>query len=130
MNFIKSYLKPREKDGSVPDNAPSGAVSTTVLPSGMSTPTSSSNRSSYYPNGDFRNAPKKEILDVKIDVMVNWLHQRQMQKMWYNGGLEQGVILKKSRDEFVCCPNELSEVPGGFRDAVKSLNVRVSAARI
>ena len=56
--------------------------------------------------------------------MVNYLHQQQLEKMWSNGGIEEGVMLKKARDEFACSPKDLRQQREGFFDAVKQLNVK------
>lgn len=58
--------------------------------------------------------------------MANWLYQRQQETMWTYGGFDEGVILKKARDDYVCCPPDLMERRDGFYDSVKKLNVKVS----
>lgn len=68
----------------------------------------------------------EEINAVKCDVMVNWLHQQQMERLWTSGAQGEGVILKKNRREFVCCPSELASDPEGIFTALESLNVKVS----
>ena len=65
-------------------------------------------------------------MDIKADVMVNWLHQQQQERMWTNLGWGEGVVLKKARDDYVCCPSDLSREPDGIYDSVKKLNVKVS----
>ena len=64
-------------------------------------------------------------MEIKADVMVNWLHQQQLERMWTNGGQGEGVILKKNRDNFTSCPQELQHYRGDLFDAVQKLNVRV-----
>ena len=58
--------------------------------------------------------------------MVNYLHQQQLEHMWSDGTPGEGVILKKSRDQYTSCPAELSQYEGGFFDAARKLNVKVS----
>lgn len=84
-----------------------------------------SNKASLYPAGDFRNSSMPEINDMKAEIMCNYLHQQQMKKMWSNGGREEGVILRKSREEYTCCPPDLQLQRNGLFDAARRLNVRV-----
>ena len=79
-----------------------------------------------YPSGDFRNNDPEEIRDLKCDVMVNWLYQQQMEMLWTAGGQDEGVVLKKTRGQYTCCPSDIVEEPYGFFKAVQTLNVRVS----
>ena len=81
---------------------------------------------SLFPVGDFRNNTIDEINDIKCDVMVNWLHAQQEEKLWTSGEPEEGVVLKKSRGQYTCCPRDLAEERAGFFNAVRTLNVRVS----
>jgi hypothetical protein len=85
----------------------------------------SGNRASLYPAGDFRNSSIPDINDMKAEIMCNYLHQQQMKKMWSNGGREEGVILRKSREEYTCCPPDLQFQKNGLFDAARKLNVRV-----
>lgn len=64
--------------------------------------------------------------DLKCDVMVNWLYQQQMERLWTAGGIDEGVVLKKARGAYTCCPADITEEPYGFFKAVETLNVRVS----
>ena len=59
--------------------------------------------------------------------MVKFLRQRQLEKMWsYNGQAEEGVILKRGKDDFACQPRDLLGVRDGFYDQITRLNVKVS----
>jgi hypothetical protein len=84
-----------------------------------------SNRTSIYPTGDFRNSSMPDINDMKTEIMCNYLHQQQLKKMWSNGSHEEGVLLKRSKDDYTCCPPDLQLQRNGLFDAVKKLNVRV-----
>lgn len=70
----------------------------------------------------------EEINDIKCDVMVNWLHSRQEEKLWTTGEGEEGVVLKKSRGQYTCAPADLAYESVGLFRAVQTLNVRVSFA--
>lgn len=67
--------------------------------------------------------------DVRVDIMVKFLRQRQLEKMWsYNGQAEEGVILKRGKDDFACQPRDLLGVRDGFYDQITRLNVKVHRA--
>ena len=68
-------------------------------------------------------------MDIKCDVMVNWLHARQLENMWSSGSIEEGVVLKKAKDLYSSCPAELSMIRGQLFDAVQHLNVKVAVYR-
>lgn len=78
-----------------------------------------------YPEGDFRNNSTPELRDLKADMMCNWLHQQQLERMWSHNGVEEGVMLKKAKDDYKCAPEDLRSRPGGIFDAVQKLNVKV-----
>ena len=130
---IKNYLKPSKKaaETKAASESEKTAQNTGAAPSmpsgpptGWNTPRAS-RPGSIYPAGDFRNSHIDEIVDMKCDVMVNYLHQQQLELMWTAGGMDEGVVLKKSRDRFVSCPPEMEQNPGELFDAVRELNVRV-----
>lgn len=129
MNFLKSYVAPGKKgkaDATAPVPA-AGPVEMHVTPPMSMTSRShlDSRPSSIYPHGDFRNADRGSVLDIKNDVMVSWLHQQQLERLWANNLPGEGVVLKKSKDNYTCCPKELSAESGGFYDQVMAMNIRV-----
>jgi hypothetical protein len=135
MGGLKSYFHPvgrKRRDGG------NGASETQDAPVEMTTtpPQSSLNipgrnslthsrRSSQYPQGDFRNSAIEEVLDIKSDVMVNFIHQQQMQKLWTSHMPSEGVVLKKSRGNYTCSPDILRREIGGLFDQVVAMNVKV-----
>lgn len=135
MNALKGYLVPTKKPKKdEPSNqiVVTPPIELTVTPpegSIISSPGPSqppSRPSSLFPSGDFRNLPRESVLDVKADVMVSWLHQQQLEKLWAFGIPSEGVVLKKARDNFTCCPATLRDEANGFFDNVVAMNVRVS----
>lgn len=83
---------------------------------------------SLYPTGDFRNA-RESLLDVKADVMCSWLYQQQLERQYATGILPgEGVVLKKGRNNYACCPAQLQDMRGGLYDMTMELNVRVCGA--
>ncbi len=77
-------------------------------------------------HGEIRTPAAYELHQIKCDVMVNWLYQQQMERLWTAGGEDEGVVLKKARGAYTCCPQNLIEEPLGFFRAIEALNVRVS----
>lgn len=72
-------------------------------------------------------APSEEIKDSSAELMGAHLHQQQVVNSWYERGAhDEGVIVKKSKGEYICCPEGLMGVHNGFCVAAKALNVRVS----
>lgn len=65
-----------------------------------------------------------EVRDLKCDMMVNWLYQQQMELLWTAGGHDEGIVLKKSRGAYACCPSDIDQEPAGFFKAIQTLNVR------
>jgi len=89
----------------------------------------SSYRASLYPSGDFRNA-RESLLDVKSDVMCSWLYQQQLERQYATGILPgEGVVLKKGRNSYACCPPHLQDMRYSLYDMAMELNVRVRITR-
>ncbi|EON63230.1 hypothetical protein W97_02457 [Coniosporium apollinis CBS 100218] len=134
MSGIKSYFAPGRGEAHKREESEKTVemVETPRVPStpraGDSTPASpwGSRPGSIYPVGDFRNNAMEEINDIKCDVMVNWLHSRQEERLWTSGEYEEGVVLKKSRGAYTCSPPDLAVERYGFFKAVETLNVRVA----
>ncbi|CAJ2503294.1 Uu.00g106880.m01.CDS01 [Anthostomella pinea] len=79
---------------------------------------------SLYPSGDFRNA-RQSLLDVKADVMANWLYQQQLERQYATGILPgEGVVVKKGKNSYTCCPPQLRDVPYSLYEMAMELNVR------
>jgi hypothetical protein len=135
MGGLKSYFHPVRSKGRDGKN---GASKTQPVPMEMTTtpPRGSLNipgrnsltrsrRSSQYPQGDFRNSAIEEVLDIKSDIMVNFLHQQQMERLWTSHMPSEGVVLKKSRGNYTCSPYILRREIGGLFDQVVTMNVKV-----
>ena len=56
--------------------------------------------------------------------MVTYLHQQQLIRLWASEQLEEGVVLKRGKEDFICCPPDLANAEGGYFDAVRALNVK------
>ncbi|KAI1136163.1 glycosyl transferase family group 2-domain-containing protein [Hypoxylon sp. FL0543] len=150
MGFLKSYFAPghtKGKGGDAHDKEPAMALKeagqdkpkpnappstpTAALTPGISTPKSpyvsraeSVNASSIFPTGDFRNA-RESIINVKSDVVCSWLYQQQLERQYATGILPgEGVILKKGKNDYACCPPQLRDIRNGLFDMSMELNVR------
>lgn len=119
-------MKETKSDASL-QTTESQLVSTPVMPSMPPTPSFISRPSSLYPDGDFRNGESASVLDIKSDVMVNWLHQRQLERLWAYGTPGEGVVLKKSKNNYCVAPESLLQEQGGLYDQVQQMNVKVRA---
>lgn len=96
---------------------PSTALKPPNLPDdALSRPTS------LYPDTAYRNA--QNVKELRNDVMVAWLHQQQLERLWTAGEYDEGVVLKKSRADYVCAPQELADRKDGLFAATVTLNVR------
>lgn len=73
--------------------------------------------------------PNDEMNDIKCNVVVAHLYQQQLERLWTSGADDEGVVLKKGRNQYTACPSELTQIEGGFFDAISALNVRVSTTR-
>jgi membrane glycosyltransferase len=124
----KSAPPPQESNEKAPQSASPRPPFGTPGGSGSGSPWGS-RPVSLYPAGDFRNSAANEINEIKCDVMVNWLYQQQMEKLWTAGGVDEGVVLKKNRSAYTCCPADLANEPEGFFNAIETLNVRVRLPR-
>jgi len=63
--------------------------------------------------------------DIKHEVMVNYLYQQQCSHLWVadGSGEVEGVLLRKTRGQYMACPLQLGQSP--FAMACAALNVQV-----
>ena len=74
-------------------------------------------------------APLGSAGAFKCDIMVKFLRQRQMEKLWSNSDIEEGVVLKRGKHDFVCQPSELLFARNGLFEQVNRLNVKVGRSQ-
>lgn len=62
--------------------------------------------------------------DIKHEVMVNYLYQQQCSHLWVSDGSGEveGVLLRKTRGQYMACPPQLGSSP--FAQAVAALNLQ------
>lgn len=94
-------------------------------PSQMSGYPRSPSQSSFVSRADSA-APLGSASAFKCDIMIKFLRQRQMEKLWSNSVEGEGVILKRGKRDFVCQPSELLFEQNGLFAQVSQLNVKVS----
>lgn len=104
-------------------NDPSGEIGSSEERVAAHTTTPSAPASLYPPSAY---TCDKEVNNLKCDVMVNWLYQQQMERLWTTGVPDEGVVLKKARESYTACPEDLQENQNGFYNAVEKLNVRAA----
>lgn len=143
MDAFKSYFVPnkassksksataaeKEKSTVVSEHPPRNVAPRPPPPSG---PTSlggsrpdSIRSSALYPVGDFRN-DHESVNDVKAEVVCNYMYQQQLGLGYTTGTLPgEGVVLKKGKNDYTCCPADLRQYQYGLYDMSMELNVRV-----
>lgn len=64
--------------------------------------------------------------EIKHQVMVNYLYQQQCSQLWVNDGSGEieGVLIRKSKGQYMACPSQLGNSP--FAVACAALNVQAS----
>jgi hypothetical protein len=82
--------------------------------------------SSFLPAGDVRNGDAEAINDIRSDIMVNWLYEQQLRNQYISGAQDafEGVVLKKARGTFTCCPPQMAAIPDSLFAVVARMNVR------
>ncbi|KAK5164919.1 uncharacterized protein LTR77_009584 [Saxophila tyrrhenica] len=121
----------RMDDVGLPPTVPSTASSnyspvepTSFLAPGNGGQAALSRPASLYPDAAYKNA--QSMLDIKSDVMATWLYQQQCERLWTDGSFDEGVVVKKTRNDFVCAPDDLADIDDGLHNAVQALNVRAA----
>ncbi|KAK6537028.1 hypothetical protein TWF281_001231 [Arthrobotrys megalospora] len=117
-------------EGSSPPQSEKGAAMTPAVGGSLEMPglrspsRVSSSRSSLNSPGSSRSSALIE--DIKHEVMVNYLFQQQCSQMWVADvtGEAEGVILRKSRNNYMACPPELGR--SRFAAACAAMNVQVA----
>ncbi|KAL8745961.1 MAG: hypothetical protein Q9190_001958 [Brigantiaea leucoxantha] len=126
---IGSYFKPKAAPETVapPPLPPSEEKAPTRFGdnfemSQTTTPKFGSSRASIAPS----TRSSTYVDEIKHEVMVNYLHQQQCSHLWVsdNSGELEGVLLRKSRNNYMACPPQLATSP--FAMACAALNCQVA----
>jgi len=115
---VLSYFKPKKEVGKVVSEKTPASFGLDVLRPATDLSSRHTSMSSRADTGH---------QDLRYDALANYLYQKQVERTWISSpGIDQGVVIRKSRDEYACCPLNLGARPDGFAAATKALNVRVS----
>ncbi|EKG20239.1 Glycosyl transferase family 2 [Macrophomina phaseolina MS6] len=63
---------------------------------------------------------------IRHEMMVEYLRGQQERMMWSLDEPDEGVVLRRARGEYVCCPPDLAKEPFGLYKAIQQMNVRVA----
>ncbi|CAK7228528.1 hypothetical protein SBRCBS47491_006935 [Sporothrix bragantina] len=86
-----------------------------------------STRSGVSAVSSFRSQPTRAssvfLDEIKHEVMVNYLYQQQCSQLWVadGSGEVEGVLLRKTRGQYMACPPELVESPLALASAALNL---------
>ena len=75
---------------------------------------------------DTSNEEISQNLQTKCNIMVQHLYHQLKERLWLSeNAVDEGVVLKITRDAYTCSPAGLAYQQEGFFEAVEGLNVRV-----
>jgi hypothetical protein len=126
MPFIRSYFFAAPK-GEQPSDPEKGPSQFNIPPATASRRPSFENRLATPARPLRRTSGASKVFELKNEILASWLHAQQVENLWSEGSADEGVVIKKGKDEYTCCPTSLMDTRDGFYDAVRALNVRVSA---
>lgn len=124
---LKNYFKTNKAAAAQPAAPPVMTEKVTPAPSRLgdnlemsSTPRYGSSRASLAAS-----TRSSFVDDIKHEVMVNYLYQQQCSHLWVSDGSGEleGVLLRKSRNNYMACPPQLAHSP--FAVACAALNCAV-----
>jgi hypothetical protein len=119
MLSVPGTAQPQPNHGRQPSDTGSTAKNS------PSTSRAPSLRHSFLPAHDARNRDSDTINEIRNDMMVNWLYEQQLRKQLASGmDPYEGVVLKKARGNFTCCPPQMAAIPDSLYAVVSLMNVR------
>lgn len=119
MLSVPGTAQPQPNHGRQPSDTGSTAKNS------PSTSRAPSLRHSFLPAHDARNRDSETINEIRNDMMVNWLYEQQLRKQLASGmDPYEGVVLKKARGNFTCCPPQMAAIPDSLYAVVSLMNVR------
>lgn len=70
-----------------------------------------SSAASFLSDASLRSKDSKFINDIKYEVVVNYLFQKQCRSMWIEdlSGLKEGVLIRHRGSEYISCPGSLAD---------------------
>ncbi|KAF1837671.1 hypothetical protein BDW02DRAFT_107269 [Decorospora gaudefroyi] len=120
LNPLAPKPKVNPSDASVGSGAP--ASFTPLQLRGSRTPSSNSSHTGE-PNRSSTTG-SDAIRDIKAEILANWLHTKQEERVWTFGAPGEGVFMKKSKGSYACAPYEVLNDGTSLYRSVTELNVR------
>lgn len=108
------------------ESTESGSKPASFTPMQLGPSSAHSSRSSGSINCSNSTVSSDAVRDVKAEILANWLHTKQEERVWTFGDAGEGVFMKKSKGSYSCAPFALQSDGTGLYEAVTELNVRVS----
>ncbi|OIW23665.1 hypothetical protein CONLIGDRAFT_585920 [Coniochaeta ligniaria NRRL 30616] len=106
-----------------PSRSTAGTSTAGTSRAGASRP-ASLRQSAIFPSLDATNS-RISLIDIKNDMMVKWLYEQQLRKQYASGdNTFEGVVLKRARGDFTCCPPQMNLIPNSLYAMVTQMNVR------
>jgi hypothetical protein len=108
------------------ESAGSGTKPASFMPMQLGPSSAYSSGSSGSINCSASTVSSDAVRDVKAEILANWLHTKQEERVWTFGEAGEGVFMKKSKGSYSCAPYALQHDGTGLYQAVTELNVRVN----
>ena len=117
---VKDYFKPHQAQ------PPPAALAPPMMSEKTAPYTASITRSGSVDSSSRSTHSSTYIDEIKHEVMVNYLYQQQCSHLWVDDPTShlEGVMLRKSRNNYLACPPQLADSPFGL--ACAALNCQVS----
>ncbi|CAN9155240.1 unnamed protein product [Alternaria alternata] len=106
------------------ESTESGSKPASFTPMQLGPSSAHSSRSSGSINCSNSTVSSDAVRDVKAEILANWLHTKQEERVWTFGDAGEGVFMKKSKGSYSCAPFALQSDGTGLYEAVTELNVR------
>jgi hypothetical protein len=123
MKSLKGYFKAGKADKPAHEPTNRDETSATVPPSNLEHRRATLRPISGFVASSYCN--EEDIVNMKTEVMAEWLYKQERLRLWASSGPEEGVILKKSRGEYTCCPEDLRYMRSGLFEQIVQMNIAV-----
>lgn len=83
-----------------------------------------------FDTGSIGSSQSSFMEEIKHEIMVNYLYQRQCSHLWVSdgNGEREGILLRKSRGQYLACPPNL--VDSTLAEACREMNLPVRVLAI
>ena len=111
-----------------PDSKHTPALFLTVSDDGKHYPSSQSSSTRRSSNTGLASAADQsthtaQLTDIKAESLATWLHLRQRERGWTSGGQGEGVMLKRTANEYICWPPDAQN--SIFASVIREMDVKV-----